>query len=595
MCSDESTSSLSLPALVGPPLPVGGADQNQICIPETPGSPSLVPPLAIPDSAFGRSDAAGRGTGPSTAPRNSNFEGFCDDNDDIGEITLSSETSDDEILTPAQRSNSHKNRRNFLELTKERESLAPSYNSTGSERVIIIEPVADAHPVEKFFSNDLALSRALADSPFGRAGIAKFSKNLGRKILVIALKDEPEVGMSALLSVTQLGSWTIKCRVPVNHCKSVGVIGPMGEDVTNNELAEALDLAGYSGVSAERIQKGKEKINTSMFKVTFNSNTLPTFIQLGYQRFHVNPYIAKPWQCFKCQRFGHSAISCRSAPRCVKCGGAHSIKDCTKQGDPHCCNCGGKHTASYGGCKVAKEAQIVEKIRAQQGISYKDALMAVQRSENNHDSNETFPKIPNRYMPLSGQPSAAINKPRTWAQTVKSQHNHSVQTVSTGTQTQDDHVPSTLQGITVNKFIELMCKIISLCKHSESLDITKTVTDLTKETLQSYSPAITCTNVPVSTGIVSQSKLSTGEIQGSSGDHTEVALLGAVDAEMFEDFIGPSPIIGKRPSKATQGPSKPGGKQGQSRGIIKSKDRNENSLKNKDKTNSFKKCPPPRN
>jgi hypothetical protein len=110
-------------------------------------------------------------------------------------------------------------------------------------------------------------------------------------------------------------------------------------------------------------------------------------------------------------------------------------------------------------------------------------------------------------MPLSGQPSVAINKPKTWAQRVKSQHNHTVQTVSMGTQTQDDHVPSTLQGITVNKFIELVCKIISLCKHSESLDITKTVTDLTKETLQSYSPAITCTNDPVSTGIVPQPEL----------------------------------------------------------------------------------------
>jgi hypothetical protein len=62
-----------------------------------------------------------------------------------------------------------------------------------------------------------------------------------------------------------------------------------------------------------------------------------------------------------------------------------------------------------------------------------------------------------------------------------------------------------------------------------------------------------------------------------------------MDAEMFEDFIGLSPIIGKRPSKATQGPSKPGGKQGQSRGKIKSKDRNENSLENKVEANSFKK------
>jgi hypothetical protein len=173
-----------------------------------------------------------------------------------------------------------------------------------------------------------------------------------------------------------------------------------------------------------------------------------------------------------------------------------------------------------------KEAQEVEKVRAQQGITYGDALRAVRLSANNHESktNAISTKNPNRYMPQPALPLVASNEPRTWAQKVKSQHNHTVQAVSTGTQTQDDLTPFTMQGITINKFIELMCKIISLYKHSDNLDIVKTVTDLTKETLNHDSPGITCTDVPISAGVVPQPDPSTRLAQGSSSDPGEEAL-----------------------------------------------------------------------
>jgi len=93
----------------------------------------------------------------------------------------------------------------------QRQGKDHSLSSDSFGRVIIIEPVADARPVEKFFSNDLALSKALAESLFGRAGIAKFSKNLGRKILVITLEDKPGVEMSALLSTTT--TWFLDYKV----------------------------------------------------------------------------------------------------------------------------------------------------------------------------------------------------------------------------------------------------------------------------------------------------------------------------------------------------------------------------------------------
>lgn len=160
-----------------------------------------------------------------------------------------------------------------------------------------------------------------------------------------------------------------------------------------------------------------------------------------------------------------------------------------------------------------KEAQLVEKVRAQRGISYGDALRVVRLAANNQNSSTDASKNTSRYTPLPNLPLTSSNEPRTWAQRVKPQHNHSVQSVSTGTQTQDSLTPSTLQGITVNKFVELMCKIISLCNNTENIDIVKIVTDLTKETLQCDSPNDACTNVPVSADVVPQPDSSTKTAQ----------------------------------------------------------------------------------
>ena len=39
-------------------------------------------------------------------------------------------------------------------------------------------------------------------------------------------------------------------------------------------------------------------------------DALPEHIILMRERFAITPYVDKPWQCYKCQGFGHSAGSC---------------------------------------------------------------------------------------------------------------------------------------------------------------------------------------------------------------------------------------------------------------------------------------------
>lgn len=73
-------------------------------------------------------------------------------------------------------------------------------------------------------------------------------------------------------------------------------------------------------------------------------------------------------QCKNCQSYGHTKKYCARHARCVKCTGKHSTDKCDKKDDevPKCVNCGGTHPASYRGCIVAKELQMMRNARTSQ-------------------------------------------------------------------------------------------------------------------------------------------------------------------------------------------------------------------------------------
>ena len=104
----------------------------------------------------------------------------------------------------------------------------------------------------------------------------------------------------------------------------------------------------------------------------------------------MKPYISKPWQCYRCQKFGHNADNCRSNIRCVACAGPHAVVDCPVREKSHvkCTNCGGNHTASYGGCQYIKNARVVEQVRSEKKISYRDAVTLVKSSASTQNNRQ---------------------------------------------------------------------------------------------------------------------------------------------------------------------------------------------------------------
>ena len=264
-------------------------------------------------------------------------------------------------------------------------------------QVIIIQPLSlttatieEPVSIGKFFSNDIILNRNLSKSAFAPYGILDTYKNLTRGLLIVKIPKISNVVLSKLLTTNRLGDWEVKCRLPVQEQTTRGVIGPIGIDTSEQDLKEALKVkdANIDIIDVKRISKGpgKERTPTLSVIVVFDGNIMPSCVYLYHQRFKVSAYVAEPWRCYNCQRFGHSASVCKAKPKCVACAGPHKLQECPSKTKGEniiskCANCGGGHSANYGGCAEVKMAKVVEQVRNKQKMSYKDALKAVKERE----------------------------------------------------------------------------------------------------------------------------------------------------------------------------------------------------------------------
>ncbi|GFV35405.1 uncharacterized protein TNCV_3204371 [Trichonephila clavipes] len=154
-------------------------------------------------------------------------------------------------------------------------------------------------------------------------------------------------------------------------------------DLLYTSKAEILE--GFSNQSVVQVRRVTLKIYiriipTKHIILMFNSPKLPTTIKAGYLNCKIRPYIPNPLRCYKCQRFGHSQISCRGQLTCSRCAFVgHFSTDCTLE--PKCVNCTYSHPSNSKLCpkwKTEKEIQVIKTTRT---IPYIEKLIAPQLSQ----------------------------------------------------------------------------------------------------------------------------------------------------------------------------------------------------------------------
>ena len=271
----------------------------------------------------------------------------------------------------------------------------PSQNQRNNRNIIegsaiVIQPSAECRTA--FFSSTVKLYRLLQNSPFHSANIIQSRSNPGKGIQTVYVGDESQVDQ--LIKITRLGEFEVKCFRATSLKYKIGLIGPIEMDVNNNEIEELLTDLGYTNPKAERfvIGRGDNQRITKTMKIWLQVDQLPENVSLLYRRFPITPFVDKPWQCYKCQDFGHMASNCPNKDRCVVCAGNHNVRDCNIRENERkkCVNCGENHTANYGGCAKMKIEKKAQHVRAFKNISYRDAVKTVRDEQENRTINSSI-------------------------------------------------------------------------------------------------------------------------------------------------------------------------------------------------------------
>lgn len=137
------------------------------------------------------------------------------------------------------------------------------------------------------------------------------------------------------------------------------VIKGLPPDMDESEIAQDLMSQGLTLSKVTRlkrrdgkplniiyVQLPKIEQNKDIFKITRVNQVIVTVESLRKKR--------GATQCYNCQGFHHSALTCYKPTVCPKCAGNHRASQCSmKHWGPNakCANCGGNHVASFRGCE----------------------------------------------------------------------------------------------------------------------------------------------------------------------------------------------------------------------------------------------------
>jgi len=179
--------------------------------------------------------------------------------------------------------------------------------------------------------------------------------------------------------VTSLGDWNVVVEFPKSETQCKGVIRGMPVDVSEQEI---LDACGNIVQGVKRLKRREDGkwVDSEAVCLTFSKKVLPAVVTIGFEAYRVKPYVEQVVRCYKCQRLGHMSKSCKGSVRCVRCGGAHNLENCTDKELVKCCRCGQSHSAAYQGCESFKTAKKINSVRANQCVSYSEAVKVVQES-----------------------------------------------------------------------------------------------------------------------------------------------------------------------------------------------------------------------
>ena len=234
---------------------------------------------------------------------------------------------------------------------------------------LLVKGTDNERPLSKLspFAVNKAIVAVLGSDPFN-------IKKLRNGDILIEVDKETQ--SSKLLKTTKL-SLTMDNVIPISvsphyslNTKKGVVRCPDIKDCTDEEILEGLKDEGVIKLDRITVFRDGSRKQTGTFILTFQSQTLPKYIRVGYYRVAVSQFIPNPVRCYKCQKFGHTKFNCRKNEVCNKCGQEDHTDSQECKNEAKCVNCQGNHTSNDKACPKWKEEKEIQRIKAERGISY---------------------------------------------------------------------------------------------------------------------------------------------------------------------------------------------------------------------------------
>ena len=212
----------------------------------------------------------------------------------------------------------------------------------------------------------------------GMAGKPKNIKLLRTGQLLVELDKKSH--SDNLLKTTMLASVPVQCSPhrTLNTCKGV-VRSFESMTCTEDELLDWLRPQGVVSVKQVMSRKSSPAKLTPVLFLTFNRQTLPKSVTVGFEFCKVDPFVPNPLRCFKCQGFGHHSNACKKETVCASCGSPDHTHthDTPCQNKAICINCKGNHPAFSRECPIWKKEKEVQIVKTEKNVSYPEARKLV--------------------------------------------------------------------------------------------------------------------------------------------------------------------------------------------------------------------------